>query len=61
MPPNAEEVSSLRIVVRPHMNRNVAELLADDIERACDFLEEHGGNATPPKLHPAHHASPAKC
>jgi len=61
MPPDAQEVSSLRIVVRPHMNRNVAELLADDIERACEFLEEHGGNATPPKLHPAHHASPAKC
>ena len=27
MPPNAEEVNSLRIVVRPHMNQNVAELL----------------------------------
>ena len=61
MPPNAEEVTSLRIVVRPHMNRNVAKLLADDIERACDFLEEHGGNATPPALHPSHHSSPAKC
>ena len=61
MPPNAEEVNSLRIVVRPHMNQNIAELLVDDIERACEFLEEHGGNATPPKLHAAHHASPAKC
>ena len=61
MPPNAQEVNSLRIVVRPHLNRNVAELLAADIEAACEFLEEHGGNATPPELHPAHHASPAKC
>jgi glutamate decarboxylase len=61
MPPNAEEVTSLRIVVRPHMNRNVAGLLADDIEAACDFLEEHGGTAKPPQLHPAHHSSPAKC
>ena len=61
MPPNAEEVTSLRIVVRPHMNRNVAELLAKDIEAACDFLEEHGGTSTPPKLHPSHHSSPAKC
>jgi glutamate decarboxylase len=61
MPPNAQEINSLRIVVRPHMNTNVAELLAADIERACEFLEEHGGNATPPKLHDVHHNSPAKC
>ena len=61
MPPNAETVNSLRIVVRPHMNRNVAELLAKDIESACEFLEIHGGNATPPKLHPAHKSSVAKC
>ena len=61
MPPNAQEINSLRIVVRPHMNTNVAELLAADIERACEFLEEHGGNATPPELHDVHHNSPAKC
>lgn len=61
MPPNAQEVTSLRIVVRPHVNTNTIELLAKDIEEACDFLEVHGGNATPPKLHPAHHASAAKC
>jgi glutamate decarboxylase len=61
MPPDAQEVNSLRIVVRPHINTNVAELLAEDIERACDFLEEHGGNATPPELHAAHKSAPAKC
>jgi glutamate decarboxylase len=61
MPPDAQKINSLRIVVRPHLNRNVAELLADDIERACDFLEKHGGNATPPKLHEAHKTSVAKC
>ncbi|WP_454691322.1 glutamate decarboxylase [Achromobacter aloeverae] len=63
MPPNAEEVKSLRVVVRPHINRNVAQMLGNDIIRACDFLKEHGGNATPPTLH-AHTAlksSPAKC
>jgi glutamate decarboxylase len=63
MPPDAEEVTSLRVVVRPHINRNVAELLAADIVNACKYLETHGGNATPPKLHT--HASglaaPAKC
>ncbi|MEJ2198791.1 MAG: pyridoxal-dependent decarboxylase [Desulfuromonadales bacterium] len=61
MPPNAQEINSLRIVVRPHMNTNVAELLAADIESACEFLEEHGGTATPPELHDVHHNSPAKC
>jgi glutamate decarboxylase len=61
MPPDAQSVSSLRIVVRPHINTNVAELLAHDIERACEFLEKHGGTATPPKLHEAHKTSPAKC
>jgi glutamate decarboxylase len=42
---------SLRVVVRPHVNHNVAELVSNDINAACKFLEEHGGNATPPKLH----------
>ncbi len=61
MPPNAEEVTSLRIVIRAHLNRTIVESLAKDIEEACNFLEEHGGTATPPKLHAAHHASVAKC
>jgi glutamate decarboxylase len=51
MPPNAETVTSLRVVVRPHINRNVAKLLAGDIVDACKFLEKRGGNATPPTLH----------
>jgi glutamate decarboxylase len=59
MPPDAQEVNSLRIVVRPHLNSKVASILADDIERACDFLEKHGGDATPPKLHDPHKSSPA--
>ncbi|SAL81943.1 decarboxylase [Caballeronia choica] len=63
MPPNAEEVTSLRVVVRPHINRTVAELLGRDIVEACKFLQTHGGNATPPALHA--HASekttPTKC
>lgn len=61
MPPDAESVNSLRIVVRPHLNRNVVTMLADDIERACVYLEKHGGNATPPKLHTAAKTSVAKC
>jgi len=61
MPPDAQSVNSFRIVVRPHLNRNLMEILADDIERACEFLEKHGGNATPPKLHAAAIGSVAKC
>jgi glutamate decarboxylase len=61
MPPDAQQVNSLRIVVRPHLNRTVIEILADDIERACEYLEAHGGNATPPKLHESHKTSAAKC
>ncbi len=61
MPPDAQEVNSLRIVVRPHLNRGVARILADDIEAACKFLEIHGGNATPPTLHEAIKTSVAKC
>jgi len=60
MPPNAQEVKSLRVVVRPHLNRNVIDELADDILKACAFLEKHGGNATPPELHDHGKVSP-KC
>ena len=51
MPPNAESVRSLRIVVRPHLNRNVIDLLTTDIIRSCEFLKANGGNVNPPKLH----------
>jgi glutamate decarboxylase len=60
MPPDAQEINSLRIVVRPHLNRDVSQILASDIEEACEYLEKHGGTATPPKLHDAHKTS-AKC
>jgi glutamate decarboxylase len=60
MPPDAQEVNSLRIVVRPHLNRDVCEILANDIQEACEYLEQHGGTATPPTLHDALKTS-AKC
>jgi len=53
MPPKAEDVFSLRIVVRPHLNRNVVDQLADDILNACKYLDRHGGTATPPVRHAA--------
>jgi glutamate decarboxylase len=46
--------------VRPHLNQDVTEILARDIESACEYLEQHGGSATPPKLHAAHKTS-VKC
>ena len=58
MPPNAESVTSLRIVVRPHLNRSVVDELAQNVIEACDYLKEHGGTAKPPELH-KHSAS--KC
>jgi glutamate decarboxylase len=61
MPPDAQDVRSLRVVVRPHMNRNVVDLLADDIVKACQWLETHGGNATPPQLHDASKVTETKC
>lgn len=60
MPPDAQEVRSLRIVVRPHLNRNTVEILGDDIESALAYLETHGGTATAPTLHD-YHKSQAKC
>ena len=60
MPPDAQEINSLRIVMRPHLNQDVTEILARDIEAACDYLEQHGGSATPPVLHAAHKTS-VKC
>jgi glutamate decarboxylase len=42
------------------LNQDVTEILARDIESACDYLEQHGGSATPPKLHNPHKTS-VKC
>jgi len=61
MPPDAQSVNSLRVVVRPHLNRNVIDILADDIIKACKWLEEHGGTARAPKLHDPHATAPSKC
>lgn len=61
MPPDAQEVRSLRIVLRPHLNTDAIELLAKDIIKACDYLKVHGGTATPPVLHQAHKTATSKC
>ena len=58
MPPDAQEVNSLRIVVRPHLNLTLMDVLANDITSACEYLEQHGGSASAPQLHS--HSAP-KC
>ena len=60
MPPDAQEVNSLRVVVRPHLNHTLMDTLANDIIQACEYLAKHGGTATPPQLHDAHKSAP-KC
>ena len=61
MPPDAQTVNSLRVVVRPHLNRTVVNMLADDIIKACKWLEQHGGTATAPALHDPHKTATSKC
>ena len=60
MPPKAESVNSLRVVVRAHLNKGVINNLAKDIIAACDYLQEHGGTASPPQLH-SHDKGGEKC
>ncbi|NGX50675.1 MAG: Glutamate decarboxylase [Chlamydiae bacterium] len=55
MPPNAEEVSLLRIVVREHFSRDMADILFEDIEKACALLEggeTHQAPTSREKHHP---------
>ena len=56
MPPDAQEITSLRIVVRPHINHQTACTLARDIEDACEYLEKYGGTAQAPQLHTERHS-----
>lgn len=48
LPPDAEEIAMLRVVVREHFSRDMAEILARDILEACEYLEQHGGSETAP-------------
>lgn len=61
MPPDAQEIRSLRVVIRPHLNSNVIDMLATDIIKACDYLAVHGGTAAPPKLHDVYTRAVSKC
>jgi glutamate decarboxylase len=43
LPPNAENIAMLRIVVRENLSRDMCEILVQDILDACNFFETHGG------------------
>ena len=45
MPPDAEEISLLRVVVREHFSRDMADILFQDIKNACAALNK---GANPP-------------
>lgn len=39
MPPNSEDMATIRIVVREHFSRDMADILYKDIIKACQYLE----------------------
>jgi glutamate decarboxylase len=49
LPADAEEVSLLRVVVREHFSRDMADLLLDDLQRVLDRLDR---GALPPEPRP---------
>jgi len=50
LPPNAQEVAVLRMVVKENFSRDMAEMLAEDVEKALDRLD---GRAVPPQAEAA--------
>lgn len=42
MPPNAEDIAIMRIVVKENLSRDMTDILFQDIINACDYLEKHG-------------------
>lgn len=50
MPPNAEEVELMRVVVKENFSRDMADILYRDIMNACEALEKGEKGATPPPL-----------
>ena len=45
MPPHAEDIAIIRIVVREHFSRDMADILYKDIVKACDYLARHKGES----------------
>jgi len=54
MPPNAEEVAIMRVVVKENFSHDMADILFQDVINACDALEK-GGASPPLKQEGRHH------
>jgi len=58
LPKNAEDVEIMRIVVRENFTSDMAAILVDDIEKACQLLENGeklgAKEYCPPKKSPTH-------
>ncbi len=48
MPPNAEEIALMRIVVKENFSRDMADILYQDIMNTCESLEKGSKGPTPP-------------
>ncbi|NGX37714.1 MAG: Glutamate decarboxylase [Chlamydiae bacterium] len=57
MPPNAEEVALMRVVVKENFSHDMADILYQDILNACESLEKtsQGPTEPPPKENGRHH------
>ncbi len=54
LPPNADSIIAMRAVIRENFSRDMAEILAEDIEKACVWLDKNGRVSEPEKAdHPA--------
>lgn len=47
LPPNAEDMAIIRVVVREHFSRDMVDILCTDILRACEYLESQGPATRP--------------
>lgn len=55
LPPNAQDISVLRIVVREHFSRDMADILLKDIEKAVAKLETQQASPTTHRALKRHH------
>jgi glutamate decarboxylase len=57
LPPNAEKIAIMRVVVKENFSRDMADMLYDDVINACDVLEGAKTEAIVPKRSPreGHH------
>jgi len=49
MPPNAESIAIMRVVVREDFSRDMADILFEDTMKAVAWLEKHGGSEEMPR------------